>query len=106
MKANQFLASTLISLGIAVGGAAMFAAPASAAVCGFTPITSNAVGGGDDGRYEAGVYNHCGSSSNLSVQVNYYYMHEFACVTPGETTFTAHPNKGALISVKGTGVTC
>lgn len=69
--------------------------PASAAVCGFTGLTSSHIGGGDDGKYEEGTYLNC-DSTNQKIQVNYFYASEERCVSPGETHLSANPNLGAL----------
>lgn len=87
-----------ITSGILLGGTLVLA-PASQAAspCGFYPLTTGNVGGGDDGYYEKGIYNHCTSSgSTVKIRVDYTYASEEFCVTAGETELYANPNLGAL----------
>ena len=76
--------------------------PAQAAVCGFEGVTTDSIGGGDDGKYEAGKYNHRGTG-NVTVQIDYVYANERYCVTPGVTEFAANPNLGAVTNIYAVG---
>lgn len=91
---------------VIVGGAVLGAAPAQAASpCGFYPITTGSLGGGDDGHYEKGTYNNC-KAKNVTITVKYTYTKKQMCVTPGETTLYANPDLGALTGATWTGKYC
>ena len=105
MKLTTKLGTTLAITCIALGGSLAFAAPAMAAPCGFYPITTGNLGGGDDGYYEKGTYTNC-RSNNVTIAVNYTYASQALCVTPGETTLFADPNLGALTGATWTGSYC
>jgi hypothetical protein len=97
----------LATCSAAVVAAAVFGvAPAHAASpCGFYPITTGSLGGGDDGHYEKGTYNNC-KAKNATITVRYTYTSQQMCVTPGETTLYANPDLGALTGATWTGKYC
>lgn len=93
---SRRISTLLIAALLSTIGAITFAAPSSAAVCGWTPLATDGLGGGsDDGNVQKGVYNHCGST-NVEIRVQYHYASRDMCVTPGETILWANPNLGAL----------
>lgn len=69
---------------------------AYAAICGFDGVTSNNLGGGEDGLYEEAIYTNC-SDHNEKIRVNYFYDSEERCVSPGETRLSVNPDLGALV---------
>lgn len=105
MKLATKLGTTLAITGAIMGGSLAFAAPAMAAPCGFYPITTGNLGGGDDGHYEKGTYTNC-KTDNARITVNYTYASEIFCVTPGETILYANPYLGALTGATWTGSYC
>ena len=98
------ICSLALGAALVTGGIATGIAPANAAVCGFEGVTSGNIGGGNDGKYEAGNYNHCGEG-NTKIQIDYVYANEKKCVTPGVTQFAANPNLGAITNIFSIG-TC
>lgn len=102
---KRALATCGIGLLIAAGGSVVSASAASADACGFTPTTTNNLGGGDDGKYEKGSYNNC-KDKPVKITVKYFYTQETMCVSVGKSELFAHPHKGALISAKWTGAYC
>ena len=105
MKLATKLATTLAIATIGLGGSLAFAAPAMAAPCGFYPITTGNLGGGDDGHYEKGTYTNC-KTKNVTITVGYTYASNVICVTSGETILFADPNLGALTGAIWTGGYC
>lgn len=106
MRKRNRVAATITPAIAVVSGSLVIASPASAASpCGFYPITTGNLGGGDDGYYEMGTYNNC-KSDNALITVSYTYASESACVTPGETPLFANPNLGALTGARWTGSYC
>lgn len=87
-----------ITAGVLLGGSlALAPAGQAASPCGFYPLTTGNLGGGDDGNYEKGIYNHCTSNgSTVKIRVDYTYASEEFCVTAGETELYANPSLGAL----------
>ena len=102
IRTRKRILSILLGSSLLAGGVTMAAAPAQAAVCGFEGVTTDSWGGGDDGKYEAGRYNHCGTG-NIKVQIDYVYANETKCVTPGVTEFAANPNLGAVTNIFAVG---
>lgn len=99
---RQKTLSFVLGSSFLVGGMALVAPPAQAAVCGFEGVTTDSIGSGDDGKYEAGKYNHCGTG-NVTLQIDYVYANERYCVTPGVTEFAANPNLGAVTNIYAVG---
>lgn len=102
---RQRAVSVALGASLLAGGFAATTVPAQAAVCGFEGVTTDSWGGGDDGKYEAGKYNHCGDG-NIQVQVDYVYANGKHCVTPGVTEFAANPHLGAVTNIFPTGAGC
>ena len=100
------LAASVVLTGMLIGGSLVAAAPAEAATpCGFYPITTGSLGGGEDGRYEKATYNNC-KSKPVKITVRYYYANRTMCVSPGTTTLYANPALGALVGASWTKKYC
>ena len=97
MRLKKVLSTLSLTALLSSGGLLVTAVPAYAAPCGFSPVTTGNLGGGDDGNYEKGIYNHCSNDgTNTKIKVDYAYASQELCVTPGETELFANPNLGAL----------
>lgn len=95
MFPNRKMNALILSVSLTGAGVAAGSGIASAAVCGFTGITSGNLGGGDDGHYEEGNYLNC-RPINDKIRVDYTYFSEERCASPGNTHLSANPNYGAL----------
>lgn len=82
-----------VSLMVASLATVLLAPFSSASVCGFDGVTSNNLGGGDDGHYEEAVYTNC-SNHNVRIRVDHSYASKEECVSTGETRLSVDPNLG------------
>ncbi|MFJ4077132.1 hypothetical protein EDF28_0685 [Curtobacterium sp. PhB137] len=106
MKLWTKIGGTALAATMMLGGSLAVAGPANAASpCGFYPITTGNIGGGDDGHYEKGTYNNC-KSDPVQITVKYTYTSKSLCLSAGETTLFANPDYGALTGASWTGKYC
>lgn len=101
MRRKNFLAGSFIAVVLSFGVLAPTHAEEAQRPCGFSPVATGNVGGGEsDKHYEKAIYNHCShDGSNTKVQVDYTYANDVFCVTPGETEFRANPDLGAITNI-------
>ncbi|MFF3025723.1 DUF6355 family natural product biosynthesis protein [Microbacterium sp. NPDC057944] len=105
-RAGALILAMTLGLGGILLGSVSSATAADNLICGFTPKTTSALGSGQNGNYEKGIYNNC-KSKPVKIKVTYRYNTQTICVSPGQTTLYAQPtNGGAIRDAKWTGAYC